>query len=140
MACREVEAAVKARLTAKPITVYGGGALTVVYGNDKADAPSNEWMTVQYYAANETLISMGEVGNRLFRENGGILFTIVRPRGGDRDYALSLCEQVKNLFRAKQFDGVSTFDIGEAALDDDIELGDYVKFGISVEYIFDRLA
>lgn len=114
--------------------------MPVVYGNGKTDAPTNEWMTVQYLAANETLIGMAEKGNRGFREEGGILFTILLPRGVNRDYALSLCEQVKNLFRAEQFDGVTTFDISEAALDDDVELGDYVKFGIAVEYLFDRFA
>ena len=140
MPSQAVAAAVKARLAAKPIALYDSTTLPIVYPNEKMESEPGFWMQVQYPVSNEEHIGMAGVGNRVFRENGVIRFVLMATRNSETDYALSICDTIRNLFRAKDFGGVTTFSPSPPVIDDDNDNATHFELSMVVEYIYDIFA
>lgn len=140
MPSQAVAAAVKARLAANPIVLYDSTTLPVVFPNETMESRSNFWMYVQYPVSNEEHIGMAGVGNRVFRENGAIRFVLMATRNSETDYALSICDTIRNLFRAQDFGGVTTFSPSPPVIDDDNDNATHFELSMVVEYIYDIFA
>lgn len=136
MASKLVVDAVEARLAAN-------WTLCTVRGlNGSADTPADAsaFLTVQYPVANEAHIGLGQVGQRTFRETGGIRLVLAMPRGRGVSLGLGWAEQLRALFRAQQFGGVNCLGANPAFLDDSNDDGGYFRLSIVVEYFADILA
>lgn len=134
MASQMVMDAVEARLSAWtrcPIIGFN------TVGEPPADA--SEFLRVQFPVVDETQISVGAPGSQLFREEGGIWFALCIPVGKSIKPYGAWIDELRDLFRAKQFDGVSTYEAPPATQDNDAENGNYVRQSFVVEYYADIL-
>lgn len=133
MASKLVVDAVEARLTANWTNCPVRGA------NASGDVPADgsAFLTVQYPVANEEHITLGPVGQRTFRETGGIRFVLSLPAGQGTSFGLGWADQLRALFRAQQFGGVSCLAASPAFIADANEDGVYFKLSVVVDYYFD---
>jgi len=133
MASASVVAAVEARLAAN------WANCTVLELNGPGDTPTDgsAFLTVQYPVANEQHIGLGQVGQRVFRESGGIRFVLSIPRGDGLTQGLGWADDLRNLFRAAQFGGVNCIAASPPFLNDSNDDGQYFKLSVVVEYYAD---
>lgn len=136
MASQAVVAAVEARLKAN------WTQCTVVDRNRQEQPPADgtPYLIVQFPVAQETQISIGAPGNNVFREEGAIRLVLHARRGRGIAEALAWIEQLRDLFRGRQFAGVNTWAPAAAVEDDVNESGTYYRFAFAVPYYFDRIA
>jgi hypothetical protein len=141
MASRQVFNAVKTLVEANPIALYDGSSLKVVWPNDTETSPSGFWLVVQFPFSTEEHVGMAGVGNRGFREEGAIRFMLMVPRNDvEMDYALELCDTIRDLVRAKDFGGVTTFAPSPPVIDDDNDNGTQFVLSMAVPYYYDHFA
>jgi hypothetical protein len=107
-------------------------------GEPPADGSS--WLTVQYPVGIETHIGMAAVGNRTFREEGTIRLVFAGPRGEGQDQAEQWLEELRTLFRAAQFGGVTCRAPSPAVESDRNDNGPYWIISSSIPYYFDIFA
>jgi Bacteriophage related domain of unknown function len=105
MAGKAVVDAVGARLqsnwTATPVVIDD------TTGEGTGDG--SPYVTVEYPAAQENQITVGSPGNNIFRETGAFRIKIISPTGQGLDQPLIWIDQLRAIFRGKQFNGVTTF-------------------------------
>lgn len=112
----------------------------VVGPNISGDAPSDglsPFLSIQYPVAREEQITIGAPGNEVFRETGAIRFVLNVQRGRGVDQGSAWADQLRTLFRAKQFASVNTFAPSSPVLDDSNDMGDYWRLTFAVPYYFD---
>lgn len=136
MASKAVMDAVSARLTADWTNCPVDDPNTV--GGTPADGSA--FLTVQYPVANEEHIGLGSIGARTYREEGGIRFVLSVPRGAGLSLAMTWADQLRSMFRAAQFGGVTCQAAAPPALDDSNDNGNYFLLRMVVLYYFDLLA
>lgn len=136
MASKAVVDAVSARLAAN------WTATPVIPLNEQGEVPvdGSAFLTVQYPIAQETHVGMSSIGFRTFREEGAMRFVLSVPRGAGVTQALTWAEQIRNLFRAAQFGGVSCLAPAPAFFDDSNDRGAYFVLSIVLEYYYDLYA
>jgi hypothetical protein len=117
-------------------------ACPIIGVNAIGDTPADgsEFLTVQYPVSNETPITLGQVGQRLFREAGAIRFVLSVPRGLGIDLGAQHVDTLRALFRAAQFGGVNCLSASPSAIDDGNDDGAYYRMRVIVEYYADILA
>jgi hypothetical protein len=135
MASKLVIDAVEARLTAQ-------WSSCPVFGlNDEAETPTDgsPFLAVQYPVANEEQISVGSPGSQVFRETGGfrLVLSVERTRGMTQ--GIGWVDDLRTLFRAQQFGGISCLGASPAFQDDSIDNGNYVLLTVVVEYYADMI-
>lgn len=135
MASAAVIAAVEARVEANWAGQYFGL-------NTTGDPPTDgtPFLTIQYPVANEEHITLGQVGQRRFRETGGIRFVYSVPRGSGVATWQATLEALLSTFRAAQFDGVTCETVTPPVFDDSNDNGNYDVLRAVVLYYFDLLA
>jgi hypothetical protein len=116
--------------TSTDIPVIGVNTL----GTPPADGSS--FIEVQYPVANEIHVGMAAVGNRTFRESGAFRLILSIPRGQGIAQGLDWADQLRVLFRAKQFSGVSCLAPNPAFIDNSNDTGNYFVLSIVVPYYF----
>ncbi len=136
MASAAVVAAVESRLAANWST-------TAIIGENKTletPADGSAFVTVQYPVANEQPITMGQVGQRTFRETGGFRLVLAVPRGQGVTVGLGYVETLRSLFRAQQFGGVNCLAASPAFVDNTNDDGVYFRLSFVVDYYADVFA
>jgi len=134
MASAAVMAAVKSRLQAN------WSRCTVAYPNELTVLPAAPFLAVQYPVASEEQITVGAPSNNVFREEGAIrLVLMVKPGTGTTTYA-GWMDELRALFRGKQFDGGTTYAPSPDVLDDRNDDGAYWALSCAVPYKFDLFA
>ncbi len=105
MAGKTIEDAVKARLSAN------WTATAIVDDDTTGSGPGDgsPYVTVQYPVGQENQITVGAPGNNVFRETGAFRILLSTSTGVGKDQALIWMDQLRALFRSKQFSGVTTF-------------------------------
>lgn len=105
MASQTVRDAVLARLQAN------WTATAIVEDDTVSQGPADgsAYVTVDYPVAREEQITIGAPGSNVFRETGAFRLVVVSPSGGGADQAFTLIDQLRVLFRGKQFAGVTTW-------------------------------
>lgn len=98
------------------------------------------YVTVQYPVAREEQITIGAPGNNVFRETGAFRLVLVSPVGQGATQPIALMDQLRALFRGKQFDHVTTFAPSPAVIDtSNYQAGTFVVSS-AVPYYLDLFA
>jgi hypothetical protein len=136
MASSAVVTAVEARLAANWTDT------PVISPNVTGDTPpdGSPFVTLQFPVAVETHVGMANVGNRTFREEGTIRFVLTIARVLGQSVGLKYCDDLAALFRATQFDGVSTFAASPPIVNNANDEGNYWVMSVSIPYYFYRFA
>ncbi len=103
-------------------------------------ADGSPWYVVQYPVGTEAHIGMASVGNRSFREMGTIRIVLSIPRGQGQGQGLAWLDELRALFRAAQFGGVTCFAASPPINNDANDQGAYWVLSSSIPYYFDIFA
>jgi hypothetical protein len=76
------------------------------------------------------------VGDRQYREEGGVRFVINVERGAGQDTGILLASQIADLFRDATFDGVHCLVPVSPFMDDSSDSGKYFTLALVVPYWF----
>lgn len=135
--CDAVEARIGATWTATDTTAVP------VYGTNTSGTPpidGSSFITVQYPTGAETLVGLAGVGNRTFRETGTIRIVLSTMAGEGVIQALTWIDELRVLFRAAQFGGVSCLSPSPPTIDDRSDAGNYYKLSFVCPYYYDFYA
>ena len=105
MASKSVMDAFSARISAN------WTATAIVLPDEVASGPSDgsAYVTIEYPVAKEDQITIGSPGNNVFRETGVARIVLNSPSGQGTGQAAAWIDQLRAIFRGKQFSGVTTF-------------------------------
>ena len=117
-----------------------GTNFAVIASNTLGEAPAPPFLQVQFPVASERHVGMAGVGNRVFREDGAIRIVMTVKRGLGQADAVGWCDELRVLFRAKQFGGVTTYSPSPAVDNDQNDVGAYWVLSFSVPYFYDLFA
>jgi hypothetical protein len=137
MSSRAVRDAVAARIAAN------WTSCSVLDDNVNLTPPADgsSYLVVQYPIANEQQITVGSPGANLFRETGAFRLVLSIPTGDGVAWAIDWLDQLRTLFRGKQFASVHCYAPSPCVQDN----SSYVPAGrlllsASVPYYYDFLA
>lgn len=85
---------------------------TAIVPADKVGAGPGDgsaYVTLEYPAAKEEQITIGSPGANVFRETGVARIVLNSPSGSGADQPFTRMDQLRALFRGRQFSGVTTF-------------------------------
>lgn len=135
MASPAVKAAVEARLTTTP----GWSGLTtwpLAPLNDAAASPAHKFLEIEYPVALEERQEMGPKP-AMYREIGSINFSLNLLVLDGVGAALAAAEELRDLFRDEDFDGVTTFEASPATFDERNRRGAFYRVPFEVPYHYD---
>jgi hypothetical protein len=138
MASKIVSDAIYARL--ENTANWNHPEIPIVKGNIDPGTENARFLAVQFPIANEDVASLGDPSNRLFREEGVVRLVLHGRSGEGADELLVLLEELRVLFRAKEFSGVITYAPTPAVEHDDNDDGNYYAVSTAVPYEFDLTA
>jgi uncharacterized protein DUF4128 len=95
------------------------------------------YVTVEYPVSRENQITIGTPGANVFRESGVIRLLMSFPTGTGTLHVTTLMDQLRALFRSRQFDGVTTFAPSPPAIDPTSYQGGRFKVSSAVPYFVD---
>lgn len=138
MAGRAVEEAVNARLAAN-------WTATPIVADDAVDsgpADGSPYVTVQYPVSQENQITVGAPGNNVFRETGAFRIVLNCPSGPNvgKAQALVWMDQLRAIFRGRQFAGVTTFAPSPGVENNSNYIAGRYVMSCAVPYQFDLFA
>lgn len=86
-------------------------ATAIVLPDSVSSGPGDgsAYVTIEYPVAKEEQITIGSPGNNVFRETGVARIVLNSPSGQGTDQATGWIDQLRAIFRGKQFSGVTTF-------------------------------
>lgn len=134
MAGAAVKNAVAARLAAN-------WTATAIVEDDitgQGPADGSSYVTLEYPVAREDQITVGAPGNNVFRESGAFRIKLVSPTGSGLDQALAWIDQLRAIFRGKQFNNVTTFAPSPGVVDNSNYVAGKFVVSSAVPYQFDR--
>lgn len=111
--------------------------------NEHADLPVNlaPWLTVLYQAGVERAPCLGNLAAVRKREVGTIQFIVYVGSGTGSDVALQYAEDVRNLIRGQNMNGVrfTTVDPPETAIPSQAQSsqGNYFGYAVAAQYEYD---
>lgn len=133
MASKAVMDAVAARVAANWTRA------TVFTSNLEAEVPSDlsPFLVIEYPIGNEGQITIGATGSNIFREMGAIRFVLCVRAGSGLDPWTQYVDELRALFRAKQFEGVNTWAADPPVINDQSDVAGYFELAFAVPYYFD---
>lgn len=96
-------------------------------------------LVVTFPVGRANQITIGAPGENVFRDEGGIRFSLFVPRGFGTDPWDPWLEELRTLFRARQFDGVTTYAPSPAVIDDRETEGTHAPISFAVPYDADLI-
>lgn len=136
MAGAAVVSAVAARLAAN-------WTATTIVDADSVDVGTLDgaaYVTIEYPVAQENQITIGSPGNNVFRETGAFRIVLNSPSGQSPSQSLALIDQLRTIFRSKQFSGVTTFAPSPGVINNsNYQAGRFIM-SCAVPYQFDLFA
>jgi hypothetical protein len=136
MASAAVMQAVSARLAA----LWSTTPVVVDDTTGQGTPDGAPYVTVEYPLSRENQITIGSPGNNVWREDGAIRLVLVNPTGSGLVAPLATMDQLRALFRGKQFAGVTTFAPSPPVVDPTNYQGGRFKVTSAVPYYFDLFA
>lgn len=107
---------------------------------DAGPADGSAYVTIEYPVAQENQITIGSPGNNVFRETGAFRIVLNSPSGQAATNALTLIDQLRAIFRGKQFSGVTTFAPSPGVINNsNYQAGRFIM-SCAVPYQFDLFA
>jgi hypothetical protein len=76
---------------------------------DSGPADGSAYVTIEYPSSKENQITIGSPGNNVWRESGAFRIVLNSPSGQSAIAMLVLMDQLRAIFRGKQFSGVTIF-------------------------------
>lgn len=137
MASKAVSDAVYARL--ENTANWNHPEIPIVKGNVSPGTLPERFLAVQFPIGNEDIASLGDPSNRLFREEGAVRFVLQGESGEGADNLLTLLDELRTLFRGKEFSGVITYAPSPAVEHDDNDEGNYYAVSTVVPYEYDLI-
>lgn len=101
------------------------------------DLPSMPFLQLMFPVSNAWQASVGAPSNNVWREEGGALLILNVERNSGADAWLPWIDELAQLFRGKNFDGVQTYAPTSAYYDDDNEEGQAFQLRLAVPFDFD---
>jgi hypothetical protein len=98
------------------------------------------YVTLEFPVANEEQITIGAPGANVFRESGVIRIKLVSPTGQGLSQPTDWIDQLRAIFRGKQFSGVTTYAPSPGVLDNSNYIGGKFVLSSAVPYYFDLFA
>lgn len=136
MAGKVVVDAVSARLAAN-------WTQTAIIDDDSSGQGTGDgspYVTIEYPVSREDQITVGSPGNNVFRESGAFRIVLVSQIGTGLSQPLAWIDQLRVIFRGKQFNGVTTYAPSPAAVDNSNYVGGKFVVSSSVPYFTDLFA
>lgn len=136
MAGKVVVDAVSARLAAN-------WTQTAIIDDDSSGQGTGDgspYVTIEYPVSREEQITVGSPGNNVFRESGAFRLVLVSQIGTGLSQPLAWIDQLRAIFRGKQFNGVTTYAPSPAAVDNSNYVGGKFVVSSSVPYYADLFA
>ncbi|MDB5618466.1 phage tail terminator-like protein [Tardiphaga sp.] len=136
MAGKKVVDAVAARLAAN-------WTLCAIIDDDTSGQGTGDgkpYVTIEYPVSAENQITVGAPGNNVFRESGAFRIVLSFSTGSGLSQPLDWIDQLRALFRGKQFDGVTTWAPSPAAVDNSNYVGGRFLISFSTPYFADIFA
>lgn len=136
MASKPVKDAFSARLAAN------WSFCPIVDVNDGGSVPNDRspFLAVQYPVGTEEQITVGAPGANVFRERGAARFILSFPAGRGTSPWDEWVESLRDLFRGKQFGGVTTWAPSPPTTDDQSDDGGFFRLSFACPYYADRFA
>jgi hypothetical protein len=98
------------------------------------------YVTLEFPVSTEEQITVGAPGANVFRERGVIRIKLVSPTGQGLSQPTDWIDQLRALFRGKQFSGVTTFAPSPGVIDNTNYIGGKFVLSSAVPYYFDLFA
>ena len=136
MAGKVVVDAVAARLIAN-------WALTPIIDDDSSGLGTGDgspYVTIEYPVSVENQITIGAPGNNVFRESGAFRIKLISPTGTGLSQPLAWIDQLRAIFRGKQFGGVTTYAPSPGVVDNSNYVAGKFIISSSVPYFVDLFA
>lgn len=136
MASKTVMDAVAARLAAN-------WTLSAIVDDDttgQGPADGSPYVTIEYPVSVENQITVGAPGNNVFRETGAFRLKLVSPTGTGLSQPIAWVDQLRGIFRGKQFSGVTCYAPSPAVVDNSNYLPGKFVVSSSVPYYADLFA
>ena len=142
MASKAVTDAVEARLGASWTSSVDGTVLPVLGLNSRDQVPADKtaFIVVEYPVANDSQITIGAPGSQVFRESGAFRIIINVSIGGGESQGRGWADELRTLFRGKQFSGVTTWAPTTPVSVDSDQRGAYWQLAFVVPYFADIFA
>lgn len=96
-------------------------------------------LVVQFPVGRANQITVGAPGDNVFRDEGGIRFSLYVPKGFGTDPWNSWVEELRALFRSQQFDGVTTYAPSPPVIDERDAESTHVPISFAVPYYADLI-
>lgn len=136
MAGKVVVDAVSARLAAN----WTQTAIIEDDSSGQGTGDGSPYVTIEYPVSREDQITVGSPGNNVFRESGAFRIVLVSQIGTGLSQPLAWIDQLRVIFRGKQFNGVTTYAPSPAAVDNSNYVGGKFVVSSSVPYFTDLFA
>jgi hypothetical protein len=136
MAGKVVVDAVSARLAAN-------WTATAIVDDDttgQGTGDGSAYVTVEYPVAVENQITVGSPGNNVFRESGAFRIKLICPTGTGLSQPLAWIDQLRAIFRGKQFSGVVCYAPSPGVIDNSNYAAGKFIISSSVPYYTDLFA
>lgn len=136
MAGKVVVDAVTARLKAN-------WTLCTVVDDDttgQGPADGSAYVTLEFPVSVENQITIGAPGNNVFRESGAFRIKLVSPTGSGLSQPTDWIDQLRAIFRGKQFSGVTTYAPSPGVIDNSNYISGKFVISSSVPYFADLFA
>ncbi|MBB3020645.1 hypothetical protein FHR70_003731 [Microvirga lupini] len=105
----------------------------MIYLGPRPD-PSGDFLAIQYPVANTTRLS---IGNRIYREEGGIRFVLSFTRDSDRALMMQRADELASLYRDRNVGGVRCLQPTTPFIDDSNDEGNFYSLSVVVPYVFE---
>ena len=106
-----------------------------------ADLPLTPWIGIQFMASREGVVSLTGTSTTGYREIGIFFIHAIIPNGFDMVSAVTMCEDLRNLFRGKRIDDtIVIIKANPPTQDNGIALnikGNWVGWAVVIEYYSD---
>src|SRR3984893_6775301 len=119
MAGKAVVDAVSAQLAAN-------WTLTAIVDDDSSGQGTGDgspYVTIEYPVSVENQITIGSPGNNVFRESGAFRIVLVCPTGAGLSQPLAWIDQLRAIFRSKQFNLVTCYAPSPGVVDNSNYIG-----------------
>lgn len=115
------------------------GACPYVDVNEVSEVPSPPFLEIQWPVGTEDRASTGAPA--IFREEGGarFVFTVATNQPGWKAQVLAWADELRDLFRARTFGGVETYEASPAVIDERNRDGNKFLVPFAVAYKYDAL-
>lgn len=98
------------------------------------------YVTLEFPVAVENQITIGAPGNNVFRESGAFRIKLVSPTGTGLSQPTDWIDQLRVIFRGKQFSGVTTYAPSPGVVDNSNYLAGKFVISSAVPYYLDLFA